>query len=83
MHKQLQSISMNIPLEKVQPMFIEELAEFCSSHSGNTPLQLVVYDESRQNLITFSASPIKMSQDFYHWLQMQRMDNTLDFTVQL
>ena len=83
MHKQLQSISMSVPLEKVQPMFIEELAEFCSSHAGNTPLQLEIYDETRQNLITFSASPIQMAQEFYHWLQMQRMDNTLDFTVQL
>ena len=83
MHKQLQSISMSVPLEKVQPMFIEELVEFCSSHAGNTPLQLEIYDETRQNLITFSASPIQMAQEFYHWLQMQRMDNTLDFTVQL
>ena len=62
---------------------VEELAEFCSSHAGNTPLQLEIYDETRQNLITFSASPIQMAQGFYHWLQMQRMDNTLDFTVQL
>ena len=81
--KILQSITLQVPIEKIQPSLIDELAEAVSQNPGNTPLNLVIYDDTRQNLITFNASPVKMSHEFYHWLQMQRMDATLDFTVQI
>jgi DNA polymerase-3 subunit alpha len=81
--KQLQSISLHIPIEKVQPSLIEELTDMCTTNPGETLLNIVIYDDTKQNLITFSASPIKMTQEFYHMLQLQRMDATLDFSVQI
>ena len=81
--KLLQSVTLQIPVEKIQPTFIEELADVCSQSPGETVLNMVVYDDTKQNLISFNASPIKITQELYHWLQLQRMDSTLDFTVQI
>ena len=81
--KLLQSVTLQIPVEKVQPTFIEELADVCSHSQGETALNMVVYDDTKQNLISFNASPIKITPELYHWLQLQRMDSTLDFTVQI
>jgi DNA polymerase-3 subunit alpha len=83
MQQHLQSVTLHIPVEKIQPTFIEELSDICANNVGETPLHLIVYDDTKQNLITFSASPVKITQEFYHWLQLQRMDATLDFTVQI
>jgi DNA polymerase-3 subunit alpha len=81
--KQLQSITLHVPLEKVQPTFIDELADMCSNNPGETLLHIIISDDTKQNIITFNAAPIKMSKDLYHWLQLQRMDATLDFSVQV
>ena len=81
--KLLQSVTLQIPVEKVQPTFIEELADVCTHSQGETVLNMVVYDDTKQNLISFNASPIKITPELYHWLQLQRMDSTLDFTVQI
>jgi DNA polymerase-3 subunit alpha len=81
--KLLQSVTLQIPIEKIQPTLIEELADMTSTNTGDTPLNIVIYDDTKQNLITFNASPVKVSQEFYHWLQLQRMDATLDFNVQI
>ena len=81
--KQLNSITLHIPIEKVQPSLIEELTEMCTTNPGKTLLNIVVYHDTKQNLITFTASPIKMTQKFYHSLQLQRMEAALDFSVQL
>jgi DNA polymerase-3 subunit alpha len=81
--KLLQSVTLHIPIEKIQPTLIEELADMTSTNTGDTPLNIVIYDDTKQNLITFNASPVKVSQEFYHWLQLQRMDATLDFNVQI
>jgi DNA polymerase-3 subunit alpha len=81
--KQLNSITLHIPIEKVQPSLIEELTEMCTTNPGKTLLNIVIYDDTKQNLITFTASPIKMTQKFYHSLQLQRMEAALDFSVQL
>jgi DNA polymerase-3 subunit alpha len=83
MQQHLQSVTLHIPVEKIQPTFIEELSDICANNVGETHLHLIVYDDTKQNLITFSASPVKITQEFYHWLQLQRMDATLDFTVQI
>ena len=80
---QLQSITMHIPLDKVQPNLIEELTDMCNNNHGNTLLHMEIYDDTKQNLITFNAPSIKITYDFYHWLQYQRLDKTLDFSVQV
>mgnify|MGYP003295338582 CR=1 FL=1 len=79
----LQSVTLLMPVEKVQPTLIEELADMCNTHTGETPFNIVIYDDTKQNLINFSAPSIKMKQDFYHWLQFHRLDSTLDFSVQI
>ena len=83
MQQQVKAVTLHIPIENVQPGLIEELAENCELHMGSTPLQLEIYDETRQNLITFTAAPTHISREFYHWLQMQRMDGILDFSVDI
>jgi DNA polymerase-3 subunit alpha len=81
--KLLQSITLHIPLEKVQPTLIEELADITSTNNGETAMNIVIYDDTKQNMITFNAPPLTITQPFYHWLQYQRLDKTLDFSVQV
>jgi hypothetical protein len=83
MQRQLQAVTIQLPLEKIQPSLVDELVDMCTSNAGDTPLFFEVYDETKQNLIKFRAAPVKMSSEFYHWLQLQRLDDTLDFNVQL
>jgi DNA polymerase-3 subunit alpha len=81
--KQLQSITLHIPIEKVQPVFIEEMADLCAKNAGSTMLQMEIYDETRQNLITFNAPPLNITQEVYHWLKYQRMDSVLNFSIEM
>ena len=79
--KSIDGIVLHIPLENIQPDFIEDLVTLVSTHKGNTPLSLIVFDEIKQHVITLSASPIHMSKEFYHWLTYKKMEEVLDFKV--
>jgi hypothetical protein len=83
MQKHLQSLTMHVPVEAIQPTFIEELVDLTASNPGETVLNITIFDGIKQNMVTFSASPVKISPEFYHWLQLQRLDKTLDFSVQI
>ncbi len=80
--KRLKQITFNIPIEKIQPDFVDDLATYCESHEGTTPLRLQVHDGTRQNIISFNAHPIHMNKEFYHWLKLQEMDEVLTHRVE-
>ena len=79
--KSMNGIVLYIPLQNIQPDFIEDIATLVSTHKGTTPLNLIVFDEIKQHVITLSASPIHMSKQFYHWLNYKKMEEVLDFKV--
>ena len=81
-HKYVQQITLHIPIQNVQPSLIDDLVTLSESHKGDIRLQLRIFDEIKQNVITFNAAPIRMDQAFYHWIKMQEMDEIFTHTVQ-
>ena len=81
-HKYVQQITLNIPIQNIQPSFIDDLVGLTESHRGDIRLQLRIFDEIKQNIITFNAAPIRMDQTFYHWIKMQEIDEVFTHTVQ-
>jgi DNA polymerase-3 subunit alpha len=79
--KHLNSLTLQIPIEQIQPDLIDELTEMTQQHAGLTPLRVNIFDETKQNLITFNAHPIKIDSSFYHWLKMQKLDNIFYYKV--
>ena len=80
--KQVQQITLDIPIHNIQPSLIDELSGLCESHKGNTPLHLRVFDDIKQNVITLVATPIHMDMAFYHWIKMQEIDEIFTHIVQ-
>lgn len=62
-------IQLDVPLDQVQPDFIESLADICDAHSGNIPIHLVVFDELGRYRISFMAPSIDVTPDVYSWLK--------------
>ena len=79
--KDLQSITLQIPIENVQPDLIDSLSEMTQQCAGNTPLRVQIFDTIKQNVITFNASPIRMNQTFYRWLKELQADEILQYKV--
>ena len=82
-HKRLDRITLDVPIDKVQPALIEDLAILCEKHEGPTPLNIYIFDETKQNAITFVAPTIRMGQDFYHWLATQQSDDVLSIRCEV
>ena len=80
--KHIKGITIHLPIKSIQPALIDELYELCESHRGQLPLQLRIFDEIKQNIITLIAPPIKMDKGFYHWIKMQEIDEIFTHTVQ-
>ena len=81
--KEIKSITLHIPIEKVQPSFIDDLVETCQTHAGETGLRLEIFDDNQQNLITFTASSVQISHEMYHWLQQQCQEGNMTYSVQI
>ena len=79
--KDLRSITLQIPIENVQPNLIDTLLEVTQEHPGETPLQLQIFDNIKQHVITFNASPIRMNHDFYLRLQELQGDSMLQYKI--
>ena len=79
--KDLQSITLQIPLENVQPDLIDSLSEITQQHLGTTPLHVQIFDTIKQNVILFNASPICINQTFYRWLKELQADEVLQYKV--
>ena len=73
--KHANMITIDIPLENIQPSLIDELSEICNANPGNIPLHLRIFDDIKQNIITLVAPPIKMNQAFYHWIKLQEYED--------
>jgi DNA polymerase-3 subunit alpha len=73
--KHANMITIDIPLANVQPSLIDELSEICQANPGNIPLHLRIFDEIKQNIITLIAPPIRMNQEFYHWMKQQEYED--------
>ena len=79
--KDLQSVTLQIPIENVQPDLIDSLSDMTQQHAGATPLRVQIFDTIKQNVITFNASPIRMNQAFFHWLKELQADEVLQYKV--
>lgn len=67
----MKSLTLQIPIEAVQPDIINEIVDQCQKNPGNARLQIMVFDSIRQNVVTFNslAYTIHVSSEFYHWLK--------------
>ena len=79
----VESLTLTIPVEQVQPDLIAELTEQCQQHKGNIRLKIQVYDELKKNVITFTSQSyaVQVDSSFYHWLKLQIQDGTLTIKV--
>lgn len=82
-YKHLACLTLNIPIDKIQPELIESLTHVCGLCEGTTPFNLLVYDEAHRNAITFNAPPIHVDSTFYHWLKVQEREDVLSYTIEL
>ena len=79
--KDLRSITLQIPIENVQPDLIDELMDITKQYPGETSLRLEIFDTIRQNVITFNASPIQMSSELYGQLKELQTDGILTYKI--
>ena len=79
--KDLRSITLQIPIENVQPDLIDELMDITKQYPGETSLRLEIFDTIRQNVITFNASPIQMSSELYGQLKELQTDGILSYKI--
>ena len=79
--KDLRSITLQIPIENVQPDLIDGLAEMTQQFAGETPLRVQIFDTIRQNVITFNASPIKMNKESYDWLKEKEQEDVMNYSI--
>ena len=80
-HKHVKQITIDLPIENIQPALIDELAELCEAHHGNIPMHIRVFDNIKQNTINLIAPPVSMDHTFYHWIQTQERDDLFTHTV--
>ena len=76
-------LTINIPVEQVQPEFVEELTEQIKAHKGHIRLKMVIYDELHKNVITFTSQSYAVSVDkaFFHWLKLQEQEGVIRLTA--
>ena len=79
--KDLRSITLQIPIENVQPDMINELLDITKNNPGETPLRLEIFDTIKQNVITFNASPIGMNYELFHKLQELVTEDFLRYKI--
>ena len=79
--KDLRSITLLIPIENVQPNLIDALLEITENYPGEIPLRVQIFDNIKQNVITFNASPICMTSKLFHTLQELQTDEVLQYKV--
>ena len=79
--KDLRSITLQIPIENVQPDLIDELMDITKNNPGETPLRLEIFDTIKQNVVSFNASSIGMNYELFHQLQELQMEEILTYKV--
>ena len=79
--KDLRSITLQIPIENVQPDLIYELMDITKNNPGETPLRLEIFDTIKQNVVSFNASPIGMNYELFHQLQELVTEDKLRYKI--
>ena len=81
--KQLEKITLRLPVERVNSEMTEMLAEAVAAHPGRTKLQIQVFDETERSLITFTSQTytVRVDKDFYQWLKRQEEEGNLTLSV--
>jgi DNA polymerase-3 subunit alpha len=79
--KDLRSITLQIPIDNVQPDLIDELTDMTQQFAGETPLRIQIFDTIKQNVITFNASPIKIEKESYNWLKEKEQEDVLSYLI--
>ena len=79
--KDLRSITLQIPIENVQPDLIDELMDITKNNPGETPLRLEIFDTIKQNVVSFNASPIGMNYELFHQLQELVTEDILRYKI--
>ena len=79
--KDMRNITLQIPIENVQPDLIDELMDITKQYPGEKSLRLEIFDTIRQNVITFNASPINMSSELYGQLKELELDGILQYKI--
>ena len=79
--KDMRNITLQIPIENVQPDLIDELMDITKQYPGDKSLRLEIFDTIRQNVITFNASPINMSSELYGQLKELELDGILQYKI--
>ena len=79
--KDLRSITLQIPIENVQPDLIDELMDITKNNPGETPLRLEIFDTIKQNVVSFNASPIGMNYELFHQLQELVTEDKLRYKI--
>ena len=79
--KDLRSITLQIPIDNVQPDLIDELTDITQQFAGETPLRIQIFDTIKQNVITFNASPIKIEKESYNWLKEKEQEDVLSYLI--
>ena len=79
--KDLKGITLQIPIENIQPDLIDELAEKNQQFAGDTPMRLQIFDTIKQNVITLNAAPIQLNKQSYAWLKEKQQEEVLTYTI--
>lgn len=80
--KHVKTLILHLPIEHITRDFNEELVELCRNNSGEIKLRLQVFDELHNNTINLdSRNAIKISRDFYRWLQGKQQQGVLSFNT--
>jgi 16S rRNA (cytidine1402-2'-O)-methyltransferase len=79
--KDLRSITLQIPIENIQPDLIDELAEKNQQFAGETSLRLQIFDTIKQNVIMLNAAPIKLDKESYNWLKEKKQEEVLNYLI--
>ena len=79
--KDLRMITLQIPIENIQPDLIDELAEKNQQFAGETSLRLQVFDTIKQNVIMLNAAPIKLNKESYNWLKEKKQEEVLNYLI--
>ena len=82
--KMLRSLTLQIPINTLQPVWISELKDVLQQNKGDVPLYIQVYENKRNSVLFRSRScPVRMTPELFRYLKKQKYDNQLDFTVNL
>ena len=81
--KHVETITLRIPVEQITKDFNDELTEQIKKHPGRIKVKIQVFDETKQNLITFvsQSNPISVDKNFYHWLRLQELDGIMSHKI--